>query len=219
MNNQQSERLIKLVLLLVLPFIFTQTQAQTRKFKSETYIGISGGPTVSTVYFKPEVTGLGYLTGYQGGIMVRYISEKHLGLQVEVNYTQRGWKETETVYSRTMNYIEIPFLSHFYFGEKSRFFFNIGPKVAYYLGESILTNSNADSENQEQHTLEAGNKIDYGFSAGFGLLFNIQRMAFQLDTKANYSVSNFFPDRTADYFDYSNHINGAVTLAWLFRVK
>ena len=44
------------------------------------------------------------------------------GIQGEINFSQRGWKEniddgTGDTYHRTMNYIEIPLLAHLAFGK------------------------------------------------------------------------------------------------------
>ncbi len=55
--------------------------------------------------------------GITGGLTARYISEKYFamicGVQVELNYAQRGWDEKfdqpgdDRAYSREMNYMEM----------------------------------------------------------------------------------------------------------------
>lgn len=184
-------------------------------FKSENYIGVNGGPVFSMVFFKPTVNQY-YLMGYQTGLVFRHINEKSLGIQVEVNYSQRGWSELSGLYARRLDYIEMPFLSHIYFGNKVRFFFNIGPKISYLIDDVVIYNVLGSLN--EQHKLAATNKFDYGFAAGMGLMFMIGRQAFQLDTRANYSVSNFFPDSRIDYFDNSNNMNASATLSWLLKL-
>ena len=58
-------------------------------FRGEWYIGVGGGPLFSKVDFVPAVPE-GFKQGIFGGVSARYISEKNLGLVVEVNYARRG---------------------------------------------------------------------------------------------------------------------------------
>lgn len=205
---------IRLFLTLLIISVIPALKAQNN-FKSENYIGVNAGPVFSMVFFKPTVNQY-YLMGYQTGLVFRHINEKSLGIQVEVNYSQRGWNEFNGQYARRLDYIEMPFLSHIYFGNKVRFFFNLGPKISYLIDDVVVRNTVETSS--EQHELAAENKLDYGFAAGMGLMFMIGRQAFQLDTRANYSVSNFFPDSRIDYFDNSNHMNASATLSWLLKL-
>ncbi|MDO9633928.1 MAG: porin family protein [Paludibacter sp.] len=198
-------------------YSINSASAQINKFKSETYLGISGGPAASMVYFKPTVE-QDYLTAYHGGLVFRYISEKHLGIQAELNYSQRGWKEIGGSFEKRLDYLEIPFLTHIYFGDKAQFIFNIGPKIGYLIQEKILYNSNPSST-VEQHIQPIQNKFDYGFAAGLGFLFKIKRQVFQLESRANMSFSDIFSNDRRDYFDNSNLINASVTLGWLIQVR
>lgn len=186
-------------------------------YKPETWLGVNGGATVSMVYFKPMV-GQSFLIGYHGGFVFRHIAEKSLGVQAEINYSQRGWAESNGLYSRRLDYIEIPFLSHIHFGRKVQFYMNIGPRVGYYIGDNVTYNGNG-SPDEEQQKLTVSQKLDYGFAGGPGLLFKFGEQSIQLDIRANYSISNFFPDSNKDYFDNSNHMNASVSLAWMFKIK
>ena len=74
---------------------------------------------------------------------MKYISEKHLGLIMELNFVQKGWREffdpeqqPDFAYQRTLSYLEVPFLTHVYFGNRVRFIFNAGPKISFLLGEN-----------------------------------------------------------------------------------
>ena len=152
------------------------------------------------------------------GLIFRYITEKNVGLQVELNYFQRGWKETDSIYSRRLNYIELPFMTHIYFGNKTRFFFNIGPKISYLLSENVLRNETVSSEKVEQ-VKSVENPFDYGICGGLGFMFKISKNVFQLDARANYSLSDIFSNSKTDYFDTSNNINVSLNLGWLWQVK
>ena len=185
--------------------------------KSEIYIGPSLGLNESMIMFNPTVS-QGFLKGYNGGLVFRYIADKNFGLQCELNYSQRGWSEKSGLYSRQLNYIELPFLTHVYFGNKNRFFFNIGPKISYLLSDKIITN-NTISSTDYQHITPIQNSFDYGLCSGLGYLINIKGTVIQLDTRASYGLSDVFSNDKRDFFDTSNNFNLSVNLALLFKVK
>jgi hypothetical protein len=199
-------------------FLFsTNLFAQPSFEKPEIYFGTTQGMSASMINFSPSVN-QEMLLGYNGGFIFRYITEKNVGLQVELNYFQRGWKETDSIYSRRLNYIELPFMTHIYFGNKTRFFFNIGPKISYLLSENVLRNETVSSEKVEQ-VKSVENPFDYGICGGLGFMFKISKNVFQLDARANYSLSDIFSNSKTDYFDTSNNINVSLNLGWLWQVK
>lgn len=203
--------------ILILIAISSALSAQVRLDKPEMYIGASLGVTESMVMFNPVIT-QGFLMGYNGGIVFRYIAEKNVGMQAELNFSQRGWKEASGLYSRQLNYVELPFMTHIYVGSKNRFFFNIGPKISYLISENTSINETGASTDI-QHITPVQHPFDYGLCAGLGLLFNINGRILQLDARANYGLSDVFADTKRDYFSTSNNLDLSVNLAWLFQVK
>jgi hypothetical protein len=207
-------RKISILFFIVLSItVFSQSHLK----KPEIYVGATFGATESMVIFKPIVA-QGFLQGYNGGLVFRYVADKNVGFQAELNLSQRGWAEKTGLYTRQLNYIELPFLTHFYFGNNSRFFFNIGPKISYLISEKNLINTTTAST-EVQHITKIQNPFDYGVSAGFGYLINIKGNIIQLDTRANYSLSDVFSNDTRDYFDTSNNLYLSVNLAWLLKIK
>ena len=200
----------------ILIAVSSTLSAQVRLDKPEMYLGASLGVTESMVLFNPAIV-QGYLMGYNGGIVFRYIAEKNVGMQAELNFSQRGWVEKSGLYTRQLNYIELPFMTHIYVGKKNRFFFNLGPKISYLISEKTVLNTSGTTE--LQHITPVQHPFDYGGCAGLGILFNIKGRILQLDTRANYSLSNIFDDQKKDYFSNSNNFNASVNLAWLFQVK
>ena len=88
-------------------------------------VGVNGGINLNSVSFSPSVKQKN-LMGINGGVTARYISEKYFsmicGAQIELNFSQHGWDEyyedyPTLSYTRTMNYVEIPFLAHLAFGK------------------------------------------------------------------------------------------------------
>lgn len=203
--------------ILVFLIFSTSLMAQVRLAKPEMYVGLNGGVTGSMVIFNPVVAQT-YLQGYNGGLVFRYIAEKNVGMQAELNYSQRGWKEASGLFAKQLNYIELPFLTHIYMGNRNRFFINLGPKISYLLSEKVLFNGTTNST-QVQQTTPAQNAFDYGLCGGIGFLFNVKGNLLQLDTRAYYALSDIYSNAKKDYFDNSNNANLSVNLAWLIQVK
>jgi hypothetical protein len=201
----------------ILIAVSVSLSAQTRLDNPEMYIGANLGVTESMAMFTPTVN-QGLLMGFNGGIVFRYIAEKNVGMQAELNFSQRGWRETYGIYSKQLNYIELPFMTHIYIGNKNRAFFNLGPKISFLLSEKTLSNKTGSSTDV-QHITAVQHPFDYGLCAGLGILFNVNGKILQLDTRANYGLSDLFDNSKTDYFSKSNNFNLSVNLAWLFRVK
>lgn len=204
------------IYIIILIALSASLSAQNSLIKPEIYIGANFGVTESMIQFKPTVD-QGFLMGYNGGIVFRYIAEKNVGMQAELNFSQRGWKESSGLYTRQLNYIELPFMTHIYIGKKNRFFINLGPKISYLIKESVITNQASTTDVQQTTAIQ--NPFDYGLCGGIGFLFNIKGNIFQLDSRASYSLSDIYSNSKSDYFDSSKNMTLSVNLAWLVKIK
>lgn len=205
--------------------------AQTH-YSSRVELGVHGGLDLSNVMFTPSVT-QGLLPGFNAGVGLRYVEEAHFGFIVEANFAQRGWKEDfddkPFSYSRTANYVEIPFLAHIYFGRRGRFFINAGPSVSFFLSES--TKSNFDYSNVAaipdfpsrityQLTMPVNHKVDYGICGGIGGEFCINRRnSIYLDARYYFGLSNMLHSGRQEYIRGSNPMTISVTAGYWFRIK
>ena len=223
--------------LLLISVIFVSVilsgKAQTH-FDSRIDLGARGGVTLSTVMFKPSITGT-FGLGYTGGLMFRYTEENHFGLIAEVNLVQRGWAEKfedlPYKYQRVLDYVEIPVMSHIYFGSRGKFFINAGPEVAYYLGDRIKSNFDYHdtsglegfhdkNRRMEQLTMKVSQKLDFGIVAGLGGEFSINRRnSLALEARVYYGIGNVMPSGRQDTFSLSNQLSIAVTAGYWFRIK
>lgn len=128
-------------------FVVSPVRAQVGDLRRNLAFGVSAGGCLNRVDFSPSIK-QNYLPGINGGLVVRYTSEKYFSMicatQIELNYVQRGWKENITdgsnnTYSRTTHYVEVPFLVHLGVGQEQRgaqFFFNAGPLLGWYLNST-----------------------------------------------------------------------------------
>ena len=196
--------------------------SQKDQFQPEWAFGVNAGPTFSSVRFNPRISQEN-LTQYSVGVTVRYISEKSIGIQAELNYSLRGWRDlTDDVYineyHHTLSYLELPLLTHLYFefGKRVRFVFNVGPQVSYNLGEKW----ELELKNQEPQTyydLPLQRKFEYGIKACTGFEFRTGIGSFILDGRYYFGLSDIFNNTKADYFAASANQVIGVNLTCLIR--
>lgn len=173
---------------------------------TEKYIGISQGINNSFVLFYPNLKQNLFFPGYTGGISYRYITEKHWGLQVELKYSQRGWSEKDNTYTRRIDYVELPFLTHFYFGNTHRAILNVGPKIGYLLNDRTLKNTSSEP-NAEQHK-SIYFPFDYGGTLGIGYNLHTKNSGvYEVELRGYYALSDIFANTKRDFFQMSNTLN------------
>lgn len=195
-------------------------------------VGVNGGINLNSVSFSPRVRQQN-LMGINSGLVARYISEKYFsmicGAQIELNFSQHGWDEfyqdfPELQYTRTMNYVEIPFLAHLAFGKERglQFFIHAGPQIGFFLGDSYTISGNWDDYSGitvEQHDKAVENKFDYGIAAGAGMELRTKIGNFLVEGRYYYALSDFYSSTKKDYFSRSAH--GVITakIAYLFDIR
>ena len=221
-----------LTILVIMLLLGGTASAQLRLRHPEMYIGVHGGVIASTVTFTPTVPNMSSFTdswifGGNGGLVFRYSEQKCCAVQVELNYMQRGWGEhaaaTETTaaigYTRTLHYLELPFLMHIYFGSKTwRGFVNVGPQIGYCLKDDM---GKGNKQTQEVHQYAAlDNPFDWGIAGGVGAYCRTKNAGlYQLEVRFNYSFGTLFASKSSDYFSRSNPMCLSINLAWMWEIK
>lgn len=202
---------MKRLLLLFLLWVPLTLVAQVRLEHPEMYVGVHAGATGSMVNFSPSVSLQPFMAfGATAGVGWRYIAERHFGLQIELNYAQRGWQEKEG-FQRQADYIELPMMTHLYVGKKVRGHLNLGPQIACLIAQRSWGNQT----DAPQHAL-ADNHFDYGLCGGLGMQVLTKVGVYEIDARFNYSLNHYFSSRKSDYFSASNHMNIALTLSWMW---
>jgi hypothetical protein len=211
-------------LLFLLFTLHLAAHAQKQTFKNELYVGAGGGAISAAIDFMPRITQQ-FNTGILGGIAVKYISEKYLGLVGEVNFAQRGWNEefdpsTDFSYRRTLNYIEIPVMTHIYFGNKTRFIMNAGPQISILLSDSQeMSKALADDIAARQAAepdapigVQYGpsgqlKRLDYGLVGGVGMELKTAAGDFDLEGRYYFGLGDLFNNRRSEnaFFTRSAH--------------
>ena len=224
----------RLAVILTIALLAIAATAQTH-YKGTIAVGGKAGASFSKVNFNPSVQQT-MEPGVTAGVAFRYIEEKNFGLIAELNMTQRGWKETyddiDYKYSRKFTYLELPIMTHIYFGNQHvKGFFNLGPELNVMLGNSIKSNfayqeaANLDyfledSRHIEQLAMEINNKLDYGICVGAGMEVGLNAVhSLLLEGRFYYGLTDVFPNHKTDIFSGSNSMSVTVTLGYFYRLK
>ncbi|GHT18890.1 hypothetical protein AGMMS4957_02020 [Bacteroidia bacterium] len=206
--------------------------AQAQEFQPEWNVGVNGGVTLSQMRFNPIVS-MGWLQQYAGGLTFRYISEKHWGLQAELNYAMRGWTEKQdsvawflNKYSRSLVYAEVPLMTHFYanLGKHARFVFLAGPQISFFVSEKVLEcfrdlESRPRNNDYDYYDLKVERFVDYGIVGGAGFELRTGIGHFVLDGRYFFGLSDTFGNvRTeGDYFEASGNQVISIKLTYFFK--
>ena len=220
----------KFFLMGMLGLLIHQFASAQENFHKEFNWGLNGGTSISSVSFNPKVR-QGKLIQGVGGISIRYISENNFGIQCEINYSQRGWKEVypdypDIHYTRALDYIELPVLTHIYFnaGKRFRTVFNLGPQLGYLLNERTLESSiDINDENTPSYYAQkVQRRFDWGLCFGGGVELRTSSGNFILDGRYYYGLSDIFNNsKIADgyYFAASSNQIICVKITYLFKLK
>lgn len=203
----------------ILLFVTSTAIAQIEQPRHIFEIGISGGANMSKMDLQPQVRQT-MLNGFNGGINMRYTSEKYFSMicaaQLEINFSQRGWEEEFDAnqpysYSRTLNYIEVPFMAHLSWGKEPQglqFFINLGPQVSYLISDSEEYGGGLNPETRPEsirpiYGKEIDKKFEYGITGGAGIELKTSIGNFFVEGRYYYGLSDIFNNSKIDDFGRS----------------
>lgn len=206
-----------------------------RIYSPDFSLGVKAGATFSEMAWSPSVRQK-FTPGYTAGIIARYTEEKYFGLIGELRLTRRGWaenlpEESGLSYKRTFTYLELPVMTHIYFGShKFRGFVNLGPQVNYMIGEKISANFDYNNvagikhypanHRTEQLSLPVHTKFDYGICGGVGMEARIERKhSIMLEGRFYYGLANVFSAKRGETFGASRGMSIEITAAYMFRLQ
>lgn len=172
-------------------------------------VGLRGGTSWSMMLFNPSVSQPSMPMTYHAGVQFRMISEKYCGIKLELNYAQKGFKDTYG--HRRLDYIELPFMTHITFGQQLfRFFIDLGPEIAYLIQDNIILSD------AQQHSLPAKNRFDYGIVGGLGFELNTRTGIYTIDARYHFGLNNVMGNSASEYFKSSTNQCITLSLAYLF---
>ena len=225
---------MKKLLIIILSLAALTANAQIEEPRNIFELGVSGGMNLSKMDLQPSLRQK-MLKGANGGLSIRYTSEKYFSMicaaQLEVNYSQRGWeeefdKELPYTFTRTLNYIEVPFLAHLAWGQEPRglqFFINLGPQIGFFLGDEEEYGGGLDPATRPEsirpiYGKEVENKFEYGIAGGAGLEWKTKAGNFFVEGRYYYGLSDIFHNSKTDDFGRSANQTITVRLGYSIRL-
>lgn len=200
-------------------------QTSQEPFSQAISIGVKGGMTASRFTFVPSVRQRLH-TGPVAGISVRYDVERGASLQAELNYRRGGWQERydslQTHYTRHLDYLELPLLTHLYIRSGDmRFFLNAGPFFGYLLGESATSAGEANMSNLDttRHGIAVRDRLFWGLGGGPGISIPLgNRQRIELEGRFVYGLGNIWSSKRGSTYVQSSEMYFGATLNYFFRL-
>jgi opacity protein-like surface antigen len=177
--------------------------------------GIHAGLNYSTFYGYdiPEVFDPVYSESpafaFLGGINIEYQIKEKLSLKLELNYERKSQKGNNNniaigdiddltqrynfTSKKNNDYLVLPIMVKYNFGNKDSFYANGGPFIGYLL-KSNITNDLGDIEginNGTVVTTDLNNKTDFGLAIGLGKMIEInEKNSISIEIRENLGLTN-----------------------------
>ncbi|MFK7899126.1 MAG: porin family protein [Cyclobacteriaceae bacterium] len=210
--------------LFTLFFTLTTLLASSQPQKILSAFGIKGGFSLGNMGFVDAPTLVNPLqkganTGFTGGLVFKHIGENspHLGVQIELNASQRGWEEKDdsigTTYTRELLYLDLPVMMHLaVFGNKKvNMIVNAGLNFGYLLSDKKTVNSEA-TFTRDYFDSDLNSKLDYGITGGIGINYNLKKRSIQAELRYYTALSDSFKPDT----DFSESNQQVISFAFTY---
>lgn len=244
LNHSPQSSVLRVCCLLAFCLTMAATvQAQVGERRDNIALGASGGVALNTIAFDPTIKQTMHV-GYTAGVVARFTSEKYFkalcSLQLELNYTQLGWKENvinaqsqplPDTYRRDLHYLQLPMLARLAWGREKRGVMGYvlaGPQIGWYLGEQ--TEQSDFTMNEEgvpdrpnglyaQYGMSIEKKFDYGITGGLGMEINTRIGHFCIEGRYYYGLSDIYKNSKKDVFSRSNHGTIIAKISYLIDIR
>ena len=193
----------KILILLILMSISVISYGQQNKFE----IGIEAGMNLSTLrnnnYFNLPAT---FKPGVSAGVTAQYFFTPKIALQggifseskgcvLNIDQGMLGTPETNDNAKVILNYLVIPLQTRFYFGNKVKFFGQVGLYGGYLFHAKVIYDPGSSLTIRETDLTDLNKKLDFGVLAGMGVRYPIgDKLALVFEIKENFGVQNISKD-------------------------
>jgi hypothetical protein len=198
-----------------------QAQADSTRFIPKTYVGVQYGMNWNEVMFSPSISQT-LLAGNRLAAVFRYVGQKHLGVQLELAYDQRGWAEASdtlaTDYTRQLDYLDLVAYTHISIGNgKVRPVILLGSYLSYPLSQKETIPDGLNPNLTSYYGEPIPERIQYGLAAGLGFELLFGKFSIQLDGRYQAALSGIFPSTDARFI-FSNSRGLSAQASVLFRI-
>ncbi len=222
-------------ILLALGFLleFIPMLSAQDEFIPQVSFGVQGGLNNSYVNFvpgqrDPEIT-YHSINRPMIGAYLCFMAEPYAGIQAELNFANRGWKEiydSSYTYVRKVEYFEIPLLTHLRFGKKHfRYVFNLGPYLGIHRGyQESFEPFDAQSVLPEPDTnnyfgKRVDNLLELGFALDAGLGYQTSAGLIMIKGRFSHGVTSIFTEYPEGQFRSSPWRNFFIGVSYQYNIN
>jgi hypothetical protein len=193
---------------------------------AQTSVGFRGGVTSSDITYRyqlgrPAINTSG-IRDATFSIVVEHFGQKNAGLQLEFQRITLGYSQENELGQLNQSeweYLKMPFLSNFYFGNKARFHIKLGPHFGYLLEANDVTREFVGDETFLPTYGQPGDdprRFMYGLNLGVGLSGIFGKSTLAGDIRLAYEFGR--PESQERIFDM-NTTTLEITLTYLFQIR
>ncbi|TCN72096.1 outer membrane protein with beta-barrel domain [Acetobacteroides hydrogenigenes] len=192
----------QLYTLILIAGIAATAAAQKPSKPAKKYVGINVGYGIAGIMFQPDLKQTSYAGSYSGGLSFKYMAEKYMAFQAELNYTHRGYKKPEigdSIYTRTYNSIMLPIMAQGNVSYKRvSVLLNLGAYASYMIdSKDQIKNKGITYKNDYDFFLKRDRRYEFGVLGGVGLGFKLDPITIQVESRYYYGLTNLYnPDYT-----------------------
>lgn len=171
------------------------------------------------VSFDPSLDGdAAFVPGFEGGLIFQHLNEPHLGIQLELMYSQASWQQdfdTLNYFRQTLYNVELPFLSYFYLGKPNKSLYFVLGSTPGYTFRREDENRIVDTVAYDQLNNRRYSQLILGLTGGIGIMQKIGPGYVQLEARASQRFINLF---TGQASGSSRPLVISGSLAYLFEL-
>lgn len=182
-------------------FIFSSSILFSQSNKID--IGIEAGPSLKSLRGSDFLESSGSSVGFSGGLTFQYNFTKLFSLRTNISYERKGSEMDflftdefgnqfdEITLRSNFDYLTIPLLARFTFGEKLRFHVNAGPNVGYLVKQADILDAYATIPESETNNIDVFERLDFGLTTGLGVSYPIlNNLLLSMEVRNNLGLIN-----------------------------
>lgn len=169
-------------------------KGSTSAFRGRGYAGLKAGGNYTTLVNAGDGVKTGFAPGFHGGLVFVLPMSNSVAFQPEILYNRNAMKgedpfDPSIKATLSTSSLDIPLLFRFSFGDKTQFFFNIGPVGSYLLG--VSTKVDGTTHKSDMSGLKFADRASYAAAGGIGAAFNTTGGQVFVEARGHYGLGDF----------------------------
>ena len=215
------KRAIRVIIILLASWCAAGAQADSTAFRPLLHFGVVAAYHQNEVNFSPALAQAA-MPGTGWGLLMSYVSEPHLGLQLTLTAEQRGWRETLAdvagFYERQVRYLTLSPSTLVLLGRgRLQPLLTAGPFLSVPLssGELLPVGWPDMPHYGDNFPL----RLVYGMAGSAGVRFTAGRWSIQAEGRYRRGFNSLFPLGQGFNFSEPSAIEGQLSLFWLWEKR